>query len=292
MAVPVVVRRITEAYRRRPTAQAWDRFLADPAEGLLDLQNAFEDLRQDHLPTAAGELVNRIERRRSELRDSERTILYRDFGAGAPGARRSAGQLAEGVASQRRVSDLVLASVPREWGLLLFQLIRRFRPGRLIELGSALGISAAYQAAALELNDLGHLFTLEGCPEMARQARDTIACIGSRRATVVQGRFQDTLAGVLERIGRIDFAFVDGHHDGLATLDYWQRISALLMPQSVVIFDDIDWSAGMRRAWKSLERDPVVSCSLDLGKFGCCLCLDPRLACTRHFELPGLPVIC
>ena len=48
---------------------------------------------------------------------------------------------------------------------------------------------------------------------------------------------------------------------------------------------DIDWSKGMARAWEQIALDPAVSCSIDLGKFGLCLCLDERFAQPRRFKL-------
>ena len=182
VAVPVLVKRIVEAYRRVPPGAGWDRFLEDTSPELNDLQSVLADLRDGDLTERERILVERIERRREELSLSDDVITYRDFGAGTADAPRTEQQLIEGVPDERRVADLVKASIPREWGLLLLKLICRFRPTRLVELGSALGISGAYQAAALRLNNLGQLFTLEGCPRMADYARRTISLIDADRA--------------------------------------------------------------------------------------------------------------
>ncbi len=286
MTASVLVKRIIEAYRQSPADLAWREFLDDPAPELADLQAVFRDLHNRHLAPAERWWVDRIEQRRAELLTNSSELTYRDFGAGDPEAPRSGRQLHEGVVSDRRVCDLARASVPEEWGLVLFALVRRFEPGKVIELGSALGISGAYQAAALSLNVRGHMYTLEGCPEMARRARQTLEAIDPQRVTVIQGRFQDTLDGVLDRMQQVDFAFVDGHHDEHATLDYWGRISRRLTLRSVVVFDDIDWSTGMRRAWKAIRVSERVSCSIDLGKLGCCLCRDAAFDLPRHFDLP------
>ena len=289
MAVPVLVKRIIEAYQRQPPGRAWDQFLDEGSPELFDLQVVCNDLREDYLTPAERSQIDRIDRRRDELQTGGTTISYRDFGAGTPDAPRTEQQRTDGVAGQRRVCDLAEASVPRAWGLVLFRLIRRYQPARLIELGSALGISGAYQVAALKLNGRGHLFTLEGCPEMARYARRTARGIDAERGTVVRGRFQDTLPGILARMGQVDFAFIDGHHDEQATLDYWHQVHHRLTARSFVVFDDIDWSAGMRRAWRRIKASRVVSCSIDLGKFGLCLCLDRRFASPRHFKLTFPP---
>jgi hypothetical protein len=50
------------------------------------------------------------------------------------------------------------ASKPYFWSLLLFKLIRKFRPSICLELGTCLGISASFQAAALKLNGIGKIW--------------------------------------------------------------------------------------------------------------------------------------
>ena len=286
VTVPVLVKRIIDGYRRSRADWSWARFLGDTTPGLGDLQSVFLTLRNGQLTTMEQRLLDSIGRRRAELAASHDVITYRDFGAGTPDHPRSEQQLLVGVPSERAVADLVKASIPQSWGLLLLKLIRQFRPTCLVELGSALGISGSFQTAALRLNDEGHLFTLEGCPGMAERARETLSRIDDQRATVVSGRFQDTLPGVLDRMGQVDFAFIDGHHDEQATIDYWSRIRDRMTGRSIAVFDDCNWSAGMQRAWQQVIRDPSVACSIDLGKFGLCLCHDERFDRAMQFRLP------
>src|SRR5215204_1409803 len=57
-------------------------------------------------------------------------------------------------------------------GQLLFRLVREFAPTSCLELGTCIGVSAAFQAAALELNGAGHLLTLERKPMLVEAARN------------------------------------------------------------------------------------------------------------------------
>jgi predicted O-methyltransferase YrrM len=70
--------------------------------------------------------------------------------------------------------------------------------------------------------------------------------------TTITGRFLDTLDGALKN-GPYDFAFIDGHHEGDATIDYFTRIRPHLTGNSIVIFDDINSSRGMQGAWKTIR---------------------------------------
>lgn len=164
------------------------------------------------------------------------------------------------------------ASKPPMWAYLLFCLVRERRPERALELGTCLGLSAAHQAAALEINGTGRIVTLEAAASRAALAAKNLEHLGlGHRAEVVHGRFQDTLPGVLEDFdGPVAYAFIDGHHDEQATLAYFEQLLPSLAEGSVVVFDDVAWSPGMIRAWRSLQRHPRAAASVDLGNIGIC----------------------
>ncbi len=177
------------------------------------------------------------------------------------------------------------ASKPYLWSLLLFKLIREFRPATCLELGTCLGISTSFQAAALKLNRQGRIITLEGADALASLAKQHFQSLGLDNASVVSGRFQDTLDKVLSQHGPVDFAFIDGHHDEKATLAYFDQIFPSLSQRAVLVFDDISWSNGMKRAWRALETDQRVKISLDLTVLGICV-TDSTLERKRNFKIP------
>lgn len=154
------------------------------------------------------------------------------------------------------------------WARRLFYLIRMTRPLRCLELGTSSGFSAAYQAAALAINGCGRLVTLEGAPEVAQLATANLAAIGLDNVRVETGFFADTLPGVLTELGGVDYAFIDGHHDKIATLAYFKLLVPSLSPGAVVVFDDITWSMGMRRAWSALQKHPVFRSTHTWGRMG------------------------
>jgi predicted O-methyltransferase YrrM len=164
--------------------------------------------------------------------------------------------------------------VPPQEALLLFRLIRAFKPSVCLEMGTSLGISAAYQAAALELNGYGRIVTLEGEESLVRLARQNFERLGLDRVTVVPGRFQDTLADVAREQAPLDFAFIDGHHDEHATVAYYRQILPHVGPSAVLVFDDISWSPGMGRAWKTIAQDERVGLAVDVSGVGICVVSD------------------
>lgn len=112
-------------------------------------------------------------------------------------------------------------------------------------MGACLGISGAYQAAALELNGAGKLCTMEGAPAFAQVAIGNWKSLGlSERVSVAIGPFHTTLAAVLATGRPVDFCFIDGHHDEAATMQYFEQVLPCLAPAALLVFDDIRWSRG------------------------------------------------
>jgi hypothetical protein len=154
------------------------------------------------------------------------------------------------------------------WCIFIFHLVRKYQPIRCIEMGTCLGISGAFISAALKLNGSGRLTTLEGSPGRADAARNNLRSLDLENVTVVIGDFRSTLDAVLESEAPIDLVFVDGHHDGDATIKYFDMIRPKLSKENVVIFDDIRWSDGMRNAWKHIRSQTN---GVDLGPVGVCV---------------------
>ena len=139
---------------------------------------------------------------------------------------------------------------------------------RGLELGTCLGISAAYQASALDHHDGAGFVTCEGAAALAERAATNLRQLGLGRCQVVPGRFADTLAAVAAEQEPIDYAFIDGQHDQQATVRYFETLRPHLAPSAANVFDDIRWSAGMTRAWRKICASPGVATTMDRGRLG------------------------
>jgi predicted O-methyltransferase YrrM len=204
------------------------------------------------------EAISLIEKRRSFLLKSVKEIAVVDYGAGSPSSNRTKEEMERGVQSKALVANITSASKSQFWATILFKMIRKLEPLSCVELGSCVGISASYQASALNINGKGNIVTLEGSPEIAKIAEETLESLGIKNTSVVTGSFQHTLRGVLEASKPIDFFFNDGHHDHDAVIRYFNEAMPYLSDGAVIVFDDISWSTGMRKAWTEIEnRDSV-----------------------------------
>jgi predicted O-methyltransferase YrrM len=159
-------------------------------------------------------------------------------------------------------------SVSTERGLFLYCLARALAPAAVLELGTCLGVSAAYLSAALEANGSGQLVTIDIEPEKAEiaAAHLTQARLDSR-VRLVQAWFHDALPTLLIGTTAFQLVYVDGHHEEAATIDYFGQI-ANASKGATLVFDDITWSPGMARAWNSIAADARVEFSGEAFGFG------------------------
>lgn len=214
--------------------------------------------------------IQTVEAMRETLRRAKDVVSFRDYGT--PSRWTSTTAADDGYhQATRTVQAVCRSSIPAHEGRVLFHLVRRFQPEQGLELGTCLGISAAYTAAALHLNGAGRLVTLEGGDALARLAATHLATLNLHNVDVINGRFADTLPEVLATCDPIGFAFIDGHHDPAALHTYYQQIRPHLADQAVLVFDDIFWTTRMRAAWANLITDRRIRVSVDLLAFGICI---------------------
>jgi predicted O-methyltransferase YrrM len=136
-------------------------------------------------------------------------------------------------------------------GAFLHRLVARLGPRSAVEMGTAVGISGAYIASALQPG--GRLVTLDILPVALETAGETFRAAGvDDRVEMVEGPFGETLEPTLKRVAPVDFLFVDGHHEEAATIAYLDLALPHLAESALVIFDDIDFSPGMERAWATV----------------------------------------
>jgi predicted O-methyltransferase YrrM len=167
---------------------------------------------------------------------------------------------------QKKVSDIARNALkPAMLAQLLYRLAAFMKPRNIIELGTCLGITTMYlQKAAPEAT----VITLEGCPETARVAGETFKKNKFDNVKQVVGNFNDTLPGVINSLPQLDFVFVDGNHQKDATLNYFEWCLPRVHENSILIFDDIYWSEGMKEAWNKIKAHPEVTATVDLFWIG------------------------
>lgn len=216
-----------------------------------------------------------IETLRRKMLHSDLVLDMSDYGRVALGEKPIA----------RRVPVRHLAEVAAsnaDQGQFLFRLIQWLQPQRILELGASVGIGTMYMAAAAPK---AQIHTLEGSADCARVATANLEILGlHQHCTVHQGPFEATLPPVLQTLGQVDLIFFDGHHQMEATRFYFGQCLPFIHEQSVLVFDDIHWSAGMNAAWKEIQDHPKVTLTVDCFDLGLVF-FNPDFKAKQHVRL-------
>lgn len=235
---------------------------------------------------------------RKSLKNSDKTIQVLDFGAGSRDQNLQKHQT-------RSVNQMLSnASVSPKRQRLLFRLVQFFKPENILELGTHLGMVTVAMASA---NPKAKITSIEGCPNTAEFTRSHLKSwleeihpedtnLGKEEYLV--NILNLTFAEYFEKIGKdmdssevavktsanepaagkikidataskkFDLIYLDGHHDGPATLEYFEQIKNLIHQDSLVVIDDIHWSQSMTSAWNDIIKDPKVTVSIDTYFWG------------------------
>jgi predicted O-methyltransferase YrrM len=197
-----------------------------------------------------------VEKRRDLLLISDRKVTVTDFGAGS----RVNNDLVKPVSQIAKN-----AAKPKKYGQLLHRIVSHYQPETMLELGTSLGITSMYEASA---NKSGKLYTHEGCPETAKIAHGIFHAYPLKNIEIVVGDFAKTLDNTLSKIDKIDYAFFDGNHQKIPTLEYFEKSLEKAHDQTLFIFDDIHWSDEMEEAWETIKEHPRVTVTIDLFFIG------------------------
>ena len=112
------------------------------------------------------------------------------------------------------------------------------------------------------------MITIEGCPNTAAVAGLNFRALGLDNVQLEVGNFDDILPGILKSQTQLDFVYIDGNHRKDATLNYFEWCLPKVHENSMLIFDDIYWSEGMKEAWAEIKRHPQVTVTVDLFWIG------------------------
>jgi predicted O-methyltransferase YrrM len=212
-----------------------------------------------------------FEKIRQSLLSDKREVTVTDMGAGAKTES----------SNIRSVSYIARTSAKqKKWAEALHRLAQDFQPNTIIELGTSFGISGMYLASAIPS---GKLVTLEGCPNIAEIARENFQKANITNIDIRVGNFDETLPKLLESVDRVDFVYIDGNHTEEATLRYFSWLKDKAAKNTVLIFDDIHWSEGMKNAWQQIINDKSVTLTVDLFQIGLVF-FNPGLS-KQHFNL-------
>ena len=195
-----------------------------------------------------------LKKYRNSLLQNKNTIKVTDFGAGSrvfKSNTRAINQIAQN------------AGISRSDAKLLYRTVNYFQPKNILEIGTSLGLATS----ALSLNNFGEVTTLEGCQETAKVAQVQFKKFNFKINSVVT-KFESYLKNYQLSTTNYQLIYFDGNHSKEATLNYFELLLPTISNETVWIFDDIHWSAGMEEAWEIIKKHPKVTVTIDAFQWG------------------------
>ncbi len=250
--------------------QEENRLKAVTSERLQIVYKAIIDARKSTFSNIDLTIFDECEKYRNKLLSSDETVSYEVFNSPKTS---TVSQICKKAASSKK------------WCALIYNLVRSSEGHSVFEVGTNLGVSGVYILNALK-DDASSLFvSLEGLPKLCEISGKEFQRISNNRTFKIwQGLYQDTFDSALESVSEIDCSFIDGNHQYGPTLEYFDKIKSKSASNSLLIFDDINWSEGMQNAWREIRDDASVALTIDLYEIGIVILDSNYNGPSQHFN--------
>ena len=186
----------------------------------------------------------------SNVNSNKKEIIVQDYGAKSKKLR-----------GKRSVREIFKTS--SSYGknaLLLYRISNYFKPKRILELGTSIGIGSLH----LHLGcPSAHITSVEGCQETFNLAKQNLE---STNIELMNSTFYDYIKSLNEE--SFDLIFIDGHHDGEALKYYLKLLSNYIHNDTIIVLDDIRWSTSMFNAWNKIKLEKKYHLSIDFFRMG------------------------
>ena len=212
-----------------------------------------------------------IEAQRKKLLNDDSLVNVTDLGAGSHLNKNRTKKV-------RQIAKNALKSP--SLAQLIYRLAKDNDPKNIVELGTCLGITTAYLSKACPDADI---ITVEGCPETAKVAYNNFRQLDLENVELRVGNFDQLLPEIIAEQAQLDFVYVDGNHRKDATINYFNWCLPKVHEGTLLIFDDIYWSEGMKEAWEEIKANPQVTVTIDLFWIG--LVFFKKGQAKEHFKI-------
>lgn len=181
---------------------------------------------------------------------------------------------------KKSLADITQISVsPAKLSLLYLNILNYIDAKYVVELGTSIGLNTLYLSQKTDCS----IFTFEGNKSLINIALTHFESLDRKHVRLIEGNIDHTLSEFLQNTTKINFALIDANHRYEPTLRYFNMLARRMNEKSILVIDDIHWSAEMEKAWNELHRHSLVYGSIDLYRCGI-LFFDPALN-RQHFTL-------
>ena len=169
---------------------------------------------------------DKIHAYRKSLLQNNQTINVTDLGVGSQVMK----------TSKRKVSDMAKnAGTTPKRAKLLYRLIEYLNCQDILELGTSMGIGTYTMSIA---GKHSNVISIEGCPNISNFTASNFESLEIQNVDFLVGDFKEVIKTLEKQT--FDLIFIDGNHDKMATIAYFNSLLPMTHNNSVIIFDDIN----------------------------------------------------
>ncbi len=203
----------------------------------------------------------------SNIQKNNEKILVNDKGSGSKKLFKS-----------RKVKDIFKVSSSKgKYANLLYRISNYYKPTRILELGTSLGIGTIHLKLG---NPMAHVTTIEGCNNTMEIARKHFE-LAETTIDSICNTFENYLKLIQNE--KFDLVYIDGHHDGEALKNYISLLASFTHNDTIFVLDDIRWSNSMFNAWQELIKSDEFHVSIDIFRMG--IVIPRKQQIKQHFVL-------
>jgi predicted O-methyltransferase YrrM len=194
---------------------------------------------------------------REMLSKSKIKIKVKDLGAGSKKEK----------SDLRSIGNIIKnSSISNNYGLIINKIAHEFKAKNILELGTSLGIGSMYLTA----NNSPDIFiSVDACTESQKIAKNNLDSINIKNYKLINLSFDDLIKNNELKNINFDLIYIDGNHKGEATINYYNYLNNNnINKKNIFIFDDINWSKDMYKAWEQICLLNKENCILDFFRLG------------------------
>jgi len=198
---------------------------------------------------------DKIEHVRTQLLNNHNTLIINDQGAGSSINNQA----------KRTISSICKLSTSGEKKCrLIYNIVRYLKPKSVVELGTNLGIATSYIQIA---DRSAKVHTVDADNGLIEHAEQTFS-YNQLPIYTYNMTFESFFTAHNQVLSDSDLVYIDGNHTYEGTITAFREATQSIIDQKVLIFDDIYWSKGMKRAWIEICKDVSSGYSIDLYIIG------------------------
>lgn len=184
---------------------------------------------------------------------------------------------------EEKVSKIAVKSSSfGKYGRLLQRMSAYLKPKKILELGTSIGIGTIYLSSGCKDSSV---ITVEASKETSEFAAKNFKKLGLNNIECINDNFDNALEDILTKNPDIELIFVDGNHTYAATKKYFEIIKKHAGKNTITVFDDINWSKEMSKAWKEIMQSNSKSVAIEMLRMGIIFFnkdLTQKNYCTRY----------